>query len=42
MQRLGFDFERIDKAITGTLAKYGIPFLRVSLGINFLWFGLLK
>ena len=24
------------------MAKYGIPLLRISLGINFLWFGLLK
>jgi len=35
-------FERVDKALTGWMAKYGILFLRISLGIVFLWFGALK
>lgn len=35
-------FDRIDKALTGWMAKYGVLFLRVSLGIVFLWFGALK
>jgi uncharacterized membrane protein YkgB len=34
--------ERVDVRITGTLARIGIPLLRVALGIVFLWFGLLK
>lgn len=32
----------MDQTITGTMARVGIPLLRVSLGVNFLWFGLLK
>ncbi len=35
-------FDRIDKALTGWMAKYGILLLRISLGIVFLWFGALK
>lgn len=35
-------FERIDRRITGFLVDYSIPFLRISLGINFFWFGVLK
>lgn len=35
-------FERIDRRITGFLVDYSIPFLRISLGINFFWFGFLK
>ena len=35
-------FERIDRRITGFLVNYSIPFLRISLGINFFWFGILK
>lgn len=35
-------YDRIDRRITGFMAAYGILFLRISLGINFLWFGLLK
>lgn len=42
MDRLRSFYERIDQRITGFMAKYGIPLLRVSLGINFLWFGVLK
>lgn len=34
--------ERLDQRITETLAKVGVPILRVSLGIVFLWFGALK
>lgn len=32
----------IDRALTRWMARYSIPFLRVSLGIVFFWFGLLK
>ncbi len=35
-------FNRIDPVITGFMARYSILFLRVSLGINFFWFGVLK
>ena len=42
MNRLNNLYEDIDKKITGFMAKYGIPLLRISLGINFLWFGVLK
>jgi uncharacterized membrane protein YphA (DoxX/SURF4 family) len=35
-------YDRIDRRITGFMAAYGIALLRISLGINFLWFGLLK
>lgn len=35
-------YERVDRRITGFMAEYGIPLLRISLGINFLWFGVLK
>jgi uncharacterized membrane protein YkgB len=35
-------FDRIDKSVTGWMSRYGITFLRISLGIVFLWFGVLK
>ncbi len=35
-------FEAVDVRITGTLARLGIPVLRVGLGVVFLWFGVLK
>lgn len=35
-------FDRVDRAITHWMARTGIVLLRVSLGINFLWFGALK
>lgn len=35
-------FDRLDRAITGWMARVGIPLLRVSLGIAFFWFGFLK
>jgi uncharacterized membrane protein YphA (DoxX/SURF4 family) len=35
-------YERIDVRITRTLARLGVPAVRVALGIVFLWFGLLK
>jgi len=35
-------FETIDLMITRTMAKYGIPTLRIGLGIIFVWFGALK
>jgi uncharacterized membrane protein YkgB len=35
-------FDRRDAAITRWMARHGIPFLRITLGIVFLWFGALK
>lgn len=35
-------FERIDNAVTRWMARYGVACLRVSLGVVFLWFGMLK
>src|SRR5215207_9281535 len=34
-------FEQIDTAITRWMARYGVILLRISLGIVFLWFGVL-
>jgi uncharacterized membrane protein YkgB len=35
-------FNRVDARITGWMSRYGILFLRISLGIVYLWFGVLK
>jgi len=35
-------FEQIDTAITRWMARYGVVLLRISLGIIFFWFGVLK
>lgn len=35
-------FDRADAALTGWMARYGVTLLRVSLGLVFLWFGVLK
>lgn len=32
----------LDRAVTGALARVGIPVLRIGLGVVFLWFGALK
>lgn len=42
MQTLSTLFDRIDTRITNWMAKYGIVLLRMSLGIVFFWFGVLK
>lgn len=34
--------DQIDRAVTGWMARNGLAILRVSLGIVFLWFGVLK
>lgn len=34
--------DRIDRAIARTMYRYGHPLLRYSLGIVFIWFGILK
>ncbi len=35
-------FNALDAQLTGWMARYGVPLLRVSLGLVFLWFGVLK
>lgn len=35
-------FEQVDVALTNWMARYGVPLLRISLGLVFLWFGVLK
>ncbi len=40
--RLRQRFDRIDRTITATLARVGVPVLRIGLGVVFLWFGALK
>ncbi|MGB5529376.1 MAG: DoxX family protein [Ignavibacteriaceae bacterium] len=35
-------FVRLDQKITGWMANYGLLILRISLGIVFFWFGMLK
>lgn len=35
-------YERLDRTLTGWMARSGITLLRVSLGVVFFWFGILK
>ena len=42
MNRLGDQFNDLDVRITQWMARYGILLLRISLGVVFLWFGVLK
>ena len=35
-------FDAIDQAITRFMARHGVTFLRISMGIVFFWFGVLK
>jgi uncharacterized membrane protein YkgB len=35
-------FDHLDVRITAWMARHGLTFLRVSVGISFLWFGALK
>jgi uncharacterized membrane protein YkgB len=35
-------FEKVDERVIRLLSRYGIVFLRVSLGLTFVWFGALK
>lgn len=34
--------DKLDQAIAGTMARIGIPFTRIGIGVVFLWFGALK
>jgi len=36
------DFEEIDRVIARYMNRWGTPCLRISLGIIFIWFGILK
>jgi uncharacterized membrane protein YkgB len=40
--RFGQGFDRLDLLITTSLARVGVPVLRIGLGLVFLWFGALK
>jgi uncharacterized membrane protein YphA (DoxX/SURF4 family) len=35
-------FVKVDVPVTRWMARYGVPLLRISLGIVFFWFGVLK
>ena len=35
-------FDKVDKQITNWMARYGVLLLRISVGIVFFWFGILK
>lgn len=35
-------FDRLDRGITQWMARYGVLILRISVGIVFFWFGILK
>jgi uncharacterized membrane protein YphA (DoxX/SURF4 family) len=40
--RLGESFDRVDVRVTRWMARHGVRALRMSLGVVFLWFGVLK
>lgn len=42
MSTLLQNYDRLDTALTAWMTRNGIRFLRVSLGVVFLWFGVLK
>ena len=42
MNQILSTFDRVDEKITSFMSQYGILFLRISLGLVFLWFGVLK
>lgn len=35
-------YQKVDQALTRWMARHGIQLLRISLGVIFLWFGILK
>lgn len=41
-QRLSTALDRVDRLVIGTLRAYGIHALRITLGVVFVWFGVLK
>src|SRR3954467_12564648 len=42
MNDIAARFDAVDARITSWMARFGVPLLRVSLGIVFFWFGILK
>src|SRR4051812_28577652 len=42
MSDIGSRFDAVDARITRWMARFGVPLLRASLGVVFLWFGALK
>jgi uncharacterized membrane protein YphA (DoxX/SURF4 family) len=42
VDRIKSRFENIDSTLTAWMARYGVVLLRVSLGVVFVWFGVLK
>jgi len=36
------DLDRLDRTLSGIMRRWGVPALRLSLGVVFIWFGLLK
>jgi uncharacterized membrane protein YphA (DoxX/SURF4 family) len=42
MSKIASRFDQIDQSLTAYMARYGITLLRLSVGIIFLWFGILK
>ncbi|MFN2638207.1 MAG: DoxX family membrane protein [Gemmatimonadaceae bacterium] len=42
MTDIAIRFDAVDARITNWMARYGMPLLRISLGVVFLWFGALK
>jgi uncharacterized membrane protein YphA (DoxX/SURF4 family) len=42
MTKISQQFDAIDTRITGWMARYGLLLLRISLGIVYFWFGVLK
>jgi uncharacterized membrane protein YkgB len=42
VETLNETFDRVDGRITAWMARYGIVLLRLTLGVVFLWFGILK
>ena len=42
MNDISTRFDVVDARITSWMARHGLPLLRISLGIVFLWFGALK
>ncbi len=42
MSDIAARFDILDTRLTNWMARYGLPLLRISLGVVFLWFGALK
>ena len=36
------NFDRLDRTVVSWMARYGVPLLRISVGVVFFWFGALK